>query len=115
MPLGTDAARSERLSMDRTGADVFTRTQSLQPVPSPPRSVPPASWIICAPAVSSESGAWWCVQAVEGAVEEAEPAPPVRRAFAGDTDAPGPDSLHFRAGVMPCSSCCSLPRSHAWL
>ena len=56
MALGADAARSERLSMDRTGADVFTRTQSLQPVPSPPRSVPPASWIICAPAVGSESG-----------------------------------------------------------
>ena len=52
MALGADAARSERLSMDRTGADVFTRTQSLQPVPSPPRSVPPASWIICA------SGLW---------------------------------------------------------
>ena len=91
MALGADAARSERLSMDRTGADVFTRTQSLQPVPSPPRSVPPASWIICVGAMGSKRGAWWCEQAAEGAVEEAEPAPPVRRAFTVDTDAHGPN------------------------
>ena len=114
MALSADAARSERLSMDRTGADVFTRTQSLQPVPSPPRSVPPASWIICAPAVSSESGAWWCVQAVEGAVEEAEPAPPVRRAFAGDTDAPGPHSLGILLLLLPWSKVAAVV-GHAWL
>ena len=58
-----------------------------------PAAVRPARFLdhLRVGAMDSKRGAWWCVQAAEGAVEEAEPAPPVRRAFTVDTDAPGPN------------------------